>query len=88
MPLEIAEKIKILQQEAEKIEADIAKQVAELREKARQKLIKTLDRSQQEKIDELFGDNFDFGPLERRPAKGRGARGKSDQNWKGGQKGK
>ena len=77
-----------LQQEAEKIEADIAKQVAELREKARQKLIKTLDRSQQQKIDELFGDNFDFGPLERRPAKGRGAQGKGYQKGKSGQKGK
>ena len=71
-----------LQEEAQKIEADTAKQIAELREKARQRLIKTLDRSQQQKIDELFGDSFDFGPLERRPAKGRATKGKSGQKGK------
>ncbi|MCH2181090.1 MAG: hypothetical protein MK108_03710 [Mariniblastus sp.] len=75
-----------LQEEAEKLEADIAKQVAELREKARQRLVKTLDRSQQQKIDDLFGDNFDFGPVERRPAKGGSAKGKGGQ--KGGKGGK
>lgn len=76
-----------LREEQEKIQEDLAKQIAELQDKARQRLIKTLDRSQQEKIDELFGDNFDFGPIERRSAKGRSAKGRSAKG-KSGQKGK
>ena len=67
-----------LREEQEKIQSDLAKQIAELQDKARQRLIKTLDRSQQEQIDNLFGEAFEF----QTPA--RGKRGAGQQRSKGG----
>lgn len=66
-----------LRREEQEIQADLAKQIAELRDKARQRLIKTLDRPQQQKIDQLFGDTFEFQPAGRNRAAGKGRAGKS-----------
>lgn len=73
-----------LREEEQKIEADLQKEIAALRDKARQRLTKTLDRSQQEKIEQLFGDAFEFQPADRKRAagKGRSAKGKNGQKGK------
>ena len=69
-----------LREEEQKIEADLQKEIAALRDKARQRLIKTLDRSQQEKIDDLIGDTFEFQP----PTRAKAAGGKRAGSSKGG----
>lgn len=66
-----------LRREEQEIQADLAKQIAELRDKARQRLIETLDRPQQQKIDQLLGDTFEFQPAGRKKPTGKGRAGKS-----------
>lgn len=43
------------------IEAELRKEIARLRSNARQKLLSKLTLTQREKVEEMFGDTFDFG---------------------------
>lgn len=42
------------------IEAELEEEIARLREEARKKLLSTLSRRQQEKVDQIFGEAFEF----------------------------
>jgi hypothetical protein len=49
-----------LKESEEEIEMELAEEIAKLRAKARGKLLSNLKRSQREKVEELFGDAFEF----------------------------
>ncbi len=42
------------------IEEDLAREIAKLRAKARERLISKLKRAQRKQVDEIFGDEFEF----------------------------
>ncbi len=74
--LEITDEQKKDLKAAEKeIEQELARDIADLRRKAREKLLSKLNRSQREKLDEILGDDFQFSKssgadkLKRRKAK-------------------
>ena len=49
-----------LKQAEQEIEEELAREIAELREKARTRLLSKLKKSQREEVEEIFGDMFDF----------------------------
>ena len=60
--LEVTDKQKSALLESEKeIEKELEREIAELRKKAREKLLRNLRSSQRKKFDEMVGDQFDFG---------------------------
>lgn len=62
-----------LRETEREIEEELEQEIAELREKARKRLLSKLKRSQKEKVEEIFGDAFDFGrgEKEKTPRKAR-----------------
>ena len=64
--LEISDSQKdLLLEQEEEIEAELREQIAELRLKAREKLISNLEPAQQTQAKELLGEEFDFSSLSR-----------------------
>ncbi len=51
---------KELKEEEKEIEEDLQKQIAQLRAEARKRLLSKLKSRQQEQVEQLFGDTFDF----------------------------
>ena len=67
----------------EEIEAELAKEIEQLREKAREKLLSKLKSSQREKAEELLGEEFDFSqPKKDSEKKNRGDRGTPSKQYK------
>lgn len=51
-----------LRETEKQIEEELARDIANLREAARKELISRLNRSQRDRVEEIFGDTFDLGP--------------------------
>lgn len=67
----------------EEIEAELAKEIEQLREKAREKLLSKLKSSQREKAEDLLGEDFDFSqPKKDSEKKNRGDKGTPDKQYK------
>ena len=58
---------KDLRESEQKIEEELANQIAELRNKARKKLLSKLSKAQQDKLEKILGDDFEF----RKPSGGK-----------------
>lgn len=63
----LKEKLKISDRQAndlreveEEVEREIQQEIAKLREKARQRILDNLNREQQEQVEQIFGDPFEF----------------------------
>ncbi len=50
-----------LRQAEREIEEDLRKQIAKLRERARDRLLSKLNRAQKDQVEEMIGESFDFG---------------------------
>ena len=73
--LEISEQQSAELLEAEEnIEAELEKEIAQLREEAREKLLAKLKASQREKAEELLGENFDFSQPKKKKLKNSNSR--------------
>jgi len=60
--LEISDQqLKELRDSNKEIQADLQREIEELREKARKKLLSKLDKNQRNQIEEMLGDRFEFG---------------------------
>ncbi len=55
------EKAEVLREEEVRIREDLAKEIAKLREEAKERLLSKLSFRQREQAEELIGDAFDFG---------------------------
>ena len=76
--LKITQKqIENLQSAEREIEAEISRELARLRQRARNKLLAKLKLTQRAKVEELFGDAFEFGEAARPERKPDRAKGKS-----------
>lgn len=49
-----------LREAEEEVEREIQEEIAKLREKARKRILDNLSREQQDQVDEIFGDAFEF----------------------------
>ena len=66
--LEVTKDQKVELRESEKsINEELEQQIAELRKKAQKKLLSKLNGKQRDRLEEMIGDEFDFGP--KKPAK-------------------
>lgn len=58
-----------LREEARKIEEELAREIAELRSKARDKLFARLDQTQQKKLSQIVGNDFEYRTADPRQQK-------------------
>ena len=76
-----------LREAQNEIEADLKKEIAKLREKARDRLLSTLNPDQKKQVESMIGDTFEFSEPQKnnmsnkqaKPAAGKSIRGKGDK---------